>query len=152
VFAEIGIIYTSASKGDITLDYVGENDITFLKRGFVFDADINEFLSPLDLDIVMETARWSMGDCLNADNQMARFNSTLMFLSSHGEDIFSKVRKQFVKYCRYLNSGNLTVNGKLVVLDFDASKLFTYNRCKRIFYPEHYCDLTDVTHLYKLPL
>jgi len=147
--AFLGISYTSASKGKIDLNYVEEKDITFLKRGFVWDRNIREYLSPLDYDTVIEIPRWCMGDCLDMNNQMSRFNQCLMFLSAYGELQFDMVRRRFVHYCRMLSTGSVYLDGKQICLDADPELLFTFERCKKIFYPMQYGPLDVVTHVHK---
>jgi hypothetical protein len=138
VLLKLGIIYTSASKDKIKEQFVPLNQVTFLKRRFVYEEEINGYLAPHDFSALSEIARWAEGDPLNIANQLARFNSTLLFASSYSEKIFNKWRKLFIKYCQELRRG-VCLNGKdTVQFDFDSTLLFTYLRCKQINYPEFY--------------
>jgi len=146
---EIGIIYTSATKTSICEDYVPFEELTYLKRNFKYDEKHKLYLAPLDIDVVMEIARWSESDPLNVEDQIARFNQTLMFLSSHSREQFESVRKVFQGYCQSVLRGDLVdEDDNSIVLPYDANLLFTFERCKQIFYPEVYglpCDLSSLT-------
>jgi len=96
----------------------------------------------------MEIARWSQGDFMSVDDQINRFNDTLRFLSSQDKKTFEKVRSIFVEYCHLFKRGALTVDGKSLVLNFDANLLFTYDRCLKIHYPEQFKPLPDLTRFY----
>jgi len=143
---EIGIIYTSATKAEIKLKYLDISEVSYLKRNFKYDPRLKIYLAPLDMTTIMEIARWSESNPLNVVDQMARFNQTLMFLSSHSRELFDKTRKIFVKYCHAILRGDLVdEDDNSIVLPFDSNQLFTFERCKQIFYLELYgqpCDLS----------
>lgn len=142
--ALINVTYTTADKSVITKTLLSQDEITFLKRSWVYNSDLRLYMSPLDLDTLLETARWSQSDPLNVGDQLARFNSTLMFASAYGEDYFNKLYKLFTGYCLELRSGAICVDKSPVFLEFNANLLFTYERCLEIMYPEQckqYIDL-----------
>jgi hypothetical protein len=144
----IGVEFTSADKTSIVSEYIDEQDVTFLKRAFVFDKEINGYLAPLDYTTIMEIARWSTGDETIAMDQMGRFNTSLLFISSHGEDKFKQLRKRYEYYCNLLRSGAFMCDGQPMRIDLDPNLLFTYSRCKTIMYPEHYGEMGDFSHLF----
>lgn len=145
----IGLEYTSADKSDLLDDYLPLSKVTFLKRNFVKDSTYNFYLAPLDYDVITEIARWSESNPFNVVDQMARFNQTLMFASSHGVKVFNKFKKLFTRYCDAVLKGDLIDHdGRVLILDYNANQLFTFERCKQIFYPTHYglpCELGSLS-------
>jgi len=90
------------------------------------------------MDSITEIARWGESDPLNVEDQMARFNATLLGLSSHDKEEFERFRRAFISYIDLFKQGKCSVDGKKIVLSYDSNKLFTWDRCKQIFYPEYY--------------
>jgi len=149
ILAKINITYTAADKGEISLPYVGLEDVTYLKRNFIKHNKFNIYLAPIAMDTITEVARWSESDPLNVEDQLSRFNQTLLFAAPHGEVVFEKFRKKFVEYCYLLKQGNCEVDGEQIYLDFDATKLFTYEKCMGLFYPDYFKPYPDLTGVLK---
>nr|UNY42101.1 MAG: polyprotein 1 [Picornavirales sp.] len=55
VLASIGVVYTMADKESESVPFVNVNDITFLKRRFVFDDDIGAIVAPLEEDSIIKS-------------------------------------------------------------------------------------------------
>jgi len=147
VLKDIGVNMTNADKSSIDVPFHTWDQVTFLKRNFVHDEKFDLVLAPLQMSSIMEIARWSESDPLNIEDQTARFNATLLFLSSHSRDKFEQMRRSFISYIDLLKQGKCTVDGKRLILNYDSTKLFTWDRCKQINYPEYYklsSDLAEV--------
>jgi len=95
-----------------------------LKRSFKILQSHRLVLAPLEIESVMETARWSAGDPLNVIDQTARFNSTLLYLSVHSKNQFDSVKLKFEKYCLLMRNGSLFRNGEQLFLNYDPRDLF----------------------------
>nr|WEU70914.1 MAG: putative polyprotein [Hangzhou dicistro-like virus 3] len=133
IMAELGLKYTSATKGDITKPLLSINEISFLKRQFWFDDKMKIWRSRLDHDTIMEIARWSESDPHNMADQLNRFNSTLLELANYSEQEFNFVRNKFVGYIQELQQLNFNIK---------ADQLFTYHYCMHIMYPKHFPSAT----------
>jgi methyl-accepting chemotaxis protein len=129
VFAELGLEYTSADKSAITKDFVTIENMTFLKRRFYFDEQLNIWRSRLDHDVIMEIPRWSESDPANVTDQLNRFNSCLMELANYSEQEFNEVKNKFKKYCYQLNELGYCYN---------VDQLFSYQYVMHLMYPRHY--------------
>lgn len=57
-FVSIGMDFTDSKKGVIDKPYQRIEDITFLKRSFVFHKDLLDIVGPLDLDTVYSSLSW----------------------------------------------------------------------------------------------
>ena len=97
--AQIGYKYTSVTKADVSVPYVGCNEVSFLKRTAFYRDDLMLYVGRLDLDVVYEIPRWSESDPRNMADQMQRFNATLTELANYGKDEFLRVKKIFIRYC-----------------------------------------------------
>jgi len=142
--SQIGVEYTLASKGEVEFPFVPLSELSFMKRGFVKHGIFPCWMSPLELDTVMETARWAEGDVLSVVDQMARFNTVLLELTMHSRKSFELVRNRFREYCELFKQGQVTIDDERVFLNFDANLLFTYDRCEEILYPEYCKPLEDL--------
>lgn len=134
--ATLNVVYTTADKSSIVKELYDISEITYLKRTWKFNEEHNFYFAPLDLDTILETARWSAGDPLNVGDQMARFNSTLLFASAHSLFLFNRLKSLFVEYCHFFQRGGLEVDGRVVSLPYNANLLFSYNKCLEIMYPD----------------
>jgi hypothetical protein len=129
VWASLGVEYTSASKDNILLSYYTLSEISFLQRGFVRDMIYNVYLPQLNYTTILEIPRWSESDPYNVDDQMNRFNASLIEMSNYGEEKFNWLRSLYLNYC------SLMVN---MGFSLRLTALFNYNYCKRIIFPDIY--------------
>lgn len=57
---QIGLTYTLETKDDISCaDYRSIDEVQYLKRKFLFDKNINRYICPLDLSVVLEFPMWN---------------------------------------------------------------------------------------------
>jgi hypothetical protein len=57
---EFGMMYTSATKSDTLEDFLTIEDLSFLKRRFVFSERFNRWLAPLDMNSLLRSVTWVM--------------------------------------------------------------------------------------------
>lgn len=88
-FLLLNMIYTDEAKNAATVDHRSLEDITFLKRGFKYDPRERAFLSPLELDVILETPFWTKKSA-PAGSVEATFFSQLKELSLHSKEIFDE--------------------------------------------------------------
>lgn len=97
VVKELGYDYTSADKTEITDELKGLTEITFLKRSWRWCVERQQWVAPLDLNVVMETPMWTRRGaylevaCDNAE--VARRE-----LALHGRETFEDGLRKIVRY------------------------------------------------------
>ncbi len=52
--AEIGVVYTMADKDSESIPYIHIKDISFLKRGWRFEKEVNSYVAPLEEDSIFK--------------------------------------------------------------------------------------------------
>lgn len=129
VWRYLGVEYTSAQKEDILRPYYQLEDLSFLQRSFVLDDKNNYYLPRLKYNTITEIARWSHSDPYNMEDQLNRFNATLMEVSNYGTEKFNEFYQKFVDYCKNINEMGLIMK---------ASRLFTYQTSLSKIFPERY--------------
>jgi len=134
--ATLGMSYTSADKHAPLKEFYLDHETTFLKRKFVKHPKYDLMLAQLDRKVILEIPRWCDGDITDMEDQMNRFNTTLLELTNYGVEDFTKYRKLFVKYCRDLNSSGYNIK---------TQALFNYDYCFSLMYPD-YSNHADVEY------
>lgn len=92
VLGEIGIVYTDAHKSLVFEDFVPFEDVTFLKRSFVYREEFGGFMAPLELDSIYKSLLYhvpSRAEGVLVEHQMAQSilsASDEIFL--HGREVF----------------------------------------------------------------
>jgi hypothetical protein len=142
IMQELNMIYTTPDKSEIKILLYDIHAIDFLKRKFIKDKKYNIYLAQLNEDVVMEIARWSECDPTRMEDQLNRFNTTLLEIANYGKQKFDKIQQIFKKYCYNLIQLNYTI---------DPTRLFTYYYCMEIMYPEFFTQkqVYDLTPLSK---
>ncbi len=121
--AMLGIVYTSATKGEIVDTWYSVAEVSFLKRKFVWDSSLRLYLPQLDLDVIYEIARWSESDPDNMVDQLNRFNSSLLEVSNYGKERFAQLRSRYVEYCILLKNQGYVIK---------PQDLFSFAYCEQI--------------------
>ena len=138
VMLSVGIEYTSATKGRVIEGWYSVKEISFLKRSFCFDGV--KYLPKLDKRVILEIARWSESDPYNMEDQLNRFNSSLLEMSNYGLQEFNQLRDNYFDYCHRLNRMGVFI---------DSTRLFIYQQCEQIKWGVDYtlvkrdCDLAS---------
>jgi len=104
ILAEVGIEYTSADKKSALTEFVTQKDVSYLKRGFVWNEELRNYLSPIEESSI----------CKSLHNYMKRKGSSVEPLAISaaaienalneyfriGEDIYNQRREQFAEIVR----------------------------------------------------
>lgn len=88
--AELGLIYTSETKGDLNTGLRNLSDVSFLKRGFRFDKELRRYLAPLELDVVLEIPLWTKKRYDAVKITIDNVDTAIGELSLHGPEVFNK--------------------------------------------------------------
>lgn len=86
--ANIGFIYTDATKTGMLFDQMPIRECTFLKRSFVYDEELSRFIAPLELRSVLEAPYWCGRKAKKVD-LVQNVRSSVLELSLHGKKIFN---------------------------------------------------------------
>lgn len=91
LFSEIGLSYTMEDKDAVaTQEYRSLGEISYLKRGFLYDKETGFWVAPLDLSVVLETPMW-IRDCPDERLQtIENLEFAVRELSLHGEDTWNE--------------------------------------------------------------
>ena len=76
-----GLKYTDESKSDVLPKYKSIDEVTFLKRSFRYEDGI--YLSPLDLDVIVQMPYWYRKGDGQLDRVEENMNNALKELSQH---------------------------------------------------------------------
>lgn len=89
-YATIGMKYTDEAKSDVVLPFRKLQDISYLKRKFVWNEDEMQFVAPLDLSVVLEMINWIRGDQDVEEKTIANMETSAFELSLHGKNVFEQ--------------------------------------------------------------
>jgi hypothetical protein len=97
VFAKLGYTFTNGDKNQNDTPYTTIDKVMFLKRGFKYNPCRGIFMSPLELDVILETPYW-----VRKGNNAEIVTSTnvqfaLRELTLHGEEIFYEWSKRIIE-------------------------------------------------------
>lgn len=95
LMGRIGMNMTSTDKGTELVMDRPFHSLTFLKRSFRYDDDMNRFLAPLTLETILEMPNWSKKGPLYDEIACTNVDRSLHELSLHS-------RETFVRYARLL--------------------------------------------------
>jgi len=121
--AMLGIVYTSATKGEIIDTWYTIQEVSFLKRKFFWDNTLRLYLPRLDHDVIYEIARWSESDPDNMVDQLNRFNSSLLEISNYGKQEYTLLRNKYAEYCVLLKNQGYVIK---------PQDLFSFAYCEQI--------------------
>lgn len=128
IWAYLGVEYTPADKSSFIEKFYPLEKISFLKRKFCKDEKYNLYLPQLNFDTIMEIARWSESDPYNMEDQLNRFNSSLLEMSNYIEK-FDELRTKYVEYVILLRNSGFNIR---------ISSLFTYEYARKLMFPHIY--------------
>jgi len=121
--AEIGITYTMADKTSKSIAYIHIDEVSFLKRKWRWDEDVQNFLCPLDEESIIKSLTvWKPSDTLDEYSHMLRVitaaNDEYFF---YGKQTFEEKRSFFLEilseepYSFYAETQPLPTYDQLVV-------------------------------------
>ncbi|APG78034.1 hypothetical protein 1 [Hubei diptera virus 1] len=87
----LGHEYTEETKDGKLHLYRNINEISFLKRKFVFDEDTYHWIAPLDIQVIYEMLNWVRGNSVDSVSLLkANIETALREVSLHGVNEFNK--------------------------------------------------------------
>jgi hypothetical protein len=90
-FAKIGFTYTSETKSESGVEPLRSiDDVSFLKRKWVFDPIVHTHVAALDLDTILEMPQWTKKRDKEFHNTRQVVDTALKELSAHGDLIWSE--------------------------------------------------------------
>jgi hypothetical protein len=104
VLASIGVVYTMADKESESVPFVHVDDITFLKRRFVYNDDIGAIVAPLEEDSIIKSLMTCVvSKSVSLEHQCVDIiSSAVREYFNYGRDIFearSSMLKEIVVEC-----------------------------------------------------
>lgn len=99
-FTKLHLVYTAASKKEVTYKSKPLSECTFLKRKFRYDDGVGRFVAPLDLDTILEIPFWSKQGALNYDIMIDNVRTCLEELSLHDKATFNEWQPKILDACR----------------------------------------------------
>lgn len=99
-----GIVYTMPDKTSESVPYSNIRDVSFLKRSFVWDADVNATLCPLEHDSIEKMLMtWVRSRTISEQEQaIAVMSSALREYFYYGKETFNNKRKMFLAVVKEL--------------------------------------------------
>ncbi len=99
VLAQIGVEYTMADKESESVPYIHIDDCSFLKRKWVFNEEVNDYLCPLDVESIHKSLTvWLPSKTVCPEEQM------VSVISSANSEFFFYGRKIFEKHHKFFRS------------------------------------------------
>jgi len=122
VLSTIGVEYTMADKESKSVPYVNIADVSFLKRTWVWNSDVQNWVCPLEeASIIKSLTMWVPSKTINCYHQMVAVissaNSEYFF---YGRKVFEEKHLFFKRllseepYCFYVNESTLPTYDELV--------------------------------------
>jgi hypothetical protein len=100
-FAAFGFKYTMESKDTNTfIDHRKLSEVSFLKRGFLYNRQFARYIAPLELSVILEMCQWTKKNDTNFDFVKENIQNALYELSAHGEDVFLEWQPKLVNSAR----------------------------------------------------
>lgn len=93
---QFGYVYTNEMKDGVVPDSRRLYEVTFLKRGFVYDPKYMRFLAPLELDVILEMPFWYKKGGNPKSMTATNLDTALWELSLHGPVVFDKWAPLFI--------------------------------------------------------
>lgn len=88
--AVIGHVYTDESKSGNLVIMRSLDEIKYLKRSFHFDNELQRYVAPLDLDVIMEIPQWTKAGLCSLDITRANVDVAMRELSLHPRQVFEE--------------------------------------------------------------
>jgi hypothetical protein len=89
IMAELGLKYTTETKGVATQELRWLEEVEFLKRTFRYDSYVGRYVAPLRINVVMEIANWTRLSTQSDEITISNARDALRELSLHTEEIFN---------------------------------------------------------------
>jgi hypothetical protein len=120
--AKLGMTYTDENKSANALPYKTLEEVSYLKRKFVFDPKFQIWLAPLTLDTVLEMVNWVRSELDMEDRTRENIETSAFELSLHDEEVFTKWTNIYKKVSR-----NFSVRPRILTYqEYRAIELVKY--------------------------
>jgi hypothetical protein len=98
VLADIGVTYTMADKEAESVPLISLSEVSFLKRGFRFDENLNSWVAPLEVDSISKSLHNYMynksSDVLSTQIAAQALSAANMEFFYHGREVFEQRRAE----------------------------------------------------------
>lgn len=93
--AHIGITYTMADKESESIPYININDISFLKRQWIWSPDVKAYMAPLEMESIIKSLMINVAsDTITPEQQCIEvIGSAMREFFFHGRKIFNEWEK-----------------------------------------------------------
>lgn len=102
VLKNVGMIYTNSDKTNDVVEFIDWSELSFLKRKFLLDEQVERYTAPLDPDSIFEQINWIREGVAPWDALYANFETVLIESFHHGESFFQdlkdKINVELVKH------------------------------------------------------
>ncbi|UHK03319.1 MAG: RNA helicase [Hangzhou dicistrovirus 1] len=101
--SRLGLTYTNEAKSGVSeVFYRTIEEVSYLKRRFVFDCTVNRYIAPLSLDTVLESPMW-IHKCVDRTMQtIVNIENSLRELSLHSVEIWNDWAPKLLHLCTQL--------------------------------------------------
>lgn len=131
-FSNLGMTYTSEDKDEIKDMYRTINQVTFLKRGFVYDQERNWWFAPLSLDSIREMCYWIHKSPNHLDSTKLNCVQAAVELTMHDKETFVDMVVKIRKALRKKGTDISTIDwniGRDMIAAGSWKQLFTDDMC-----------------------
>nr|UGV23636.1 MAG: nonstructural polyprotein [Black queen cell virus] len=92
LMSKFGMFYTIETKDDTEIDFLSRKleDVSYLKRNFVYDEPRQRYIAPLSLDVILEMPMWTKSSRDVVTNVFCNLEHALKELSLHDKDLWDK--------------------------------------------------------------
>jgi hypothetical protein len=87
-YATMGMTYTDEAKSDEMVPYRKLEEISYLKRKFVWNDEELQYLAPLDIGVVLEMINWIRTDFDQEEATAENMLTSAFELSLHGREVY----------------------------------------------------------------
>ena len=95
---ELGLRFTTSDKEEIKHDFIDIDDMTFLKRSFVFNTKLNRVVAPLSMDSICKSLEWRIpSEVINEEQQYEQSLTSALY-----EMFFHCDERKFKDFRRFL--------------------------------------------------
>lgn len=118
-FEKIGIGYTMADKNAESKPYITIDELSFLKRGFIYHADLGRIAAPIELDSIYKKYHFvkKASECpLSASEQYGAYtDSALREAYLHGREFYDN----FLASLKTIQEKNESLHGQFALIPYD---------------------------------
>jgi len=99
-FPKVGMTYTDEMKSETLVPYRSLNEVSFLKRKFLFNDELVHYVAPLDLKVCKEMCNWIRGEIDVTEACCVNVETACREIALHGRKIFDEIVPFIEKVCK----------------------------------------------------